>query len=58
MKHEFQEELINCDLCEAEFSILDSERRIPEFCPFCGEELDPEKVEEDEDPDLLEEENC
>ena len=41
---------IYCDSCDAEFKInhnLDDEYYDIKYCPFCGEELDEDNVDED-----------
>jgi len=41
---------ITCPSCEEEFKILTDGTTLPEFCPFCGEELELEDLyDEDED---------
>ena len=42
--------LIVCESCEAEFRIkhsLDENYYEIKYCPFCGEELDEDNVDED-----------
>ena len=43
--------MINCQECEAEFSVEHDEIGEPEFCPFCGSKLtyDDEDLEDDID---------
>ena len=41
---------IYCDSCDAEFKInhnMDDEYYQVKYCPFCGEELDEDNVDED-----------
>ncbi len=41
---------IYCDSCDAEFKInhnMDDEYYEIKYCPFCGEELDEDNVDED-----------
>ena len=42
--------IIYCNNCEAEFTIkhnMDDEYYEIKYCPFCGEELDEDNVDED-----------
>lgn len=46
----------NCVVCESEYKVINSiSDNDPEFCPFCGSQIDPEfdsqEDEEDEEDD-------
>ena len=44
------EKTIYCDSCDAEFKInhnMDDDYYQVKYCPFCGEELDEDNVDED-----------
>ena len=48
--------LIVCESCEAEFRIahsLDENYYKEAYCPFCGEELDEENIDEIDDEDTI-----
>ena len=36
-----------CNLCDAEFDIMHTEDSVIKYCPFCGEDLIKDSVEED-----------
>ena len=54
-KVEYEEEdEFTCNSCDAEFTVVyysdqDGVAYSPEFCPFCGEALDIEEDDEDEE---------
>lgn len=52
---------LNCDNCGAEYELLiqEDKNEAPQFCPFCGSEVDLSDVDEetefDEDDDFMDE---
>ena len=47
---------ILCNACDASYTIsydMDDELYKNKFCPFCGEELDEENIDEIEDEDTI-----
>lgn len=43
---------VNCDYCGTVCHMKFSEDLEPSYCPFCGEDYELEKIEEDDDGDL------
>ena len=41
---------IECNSCWAEFKVISDSDELPEFCPYCGSDIDP-LDEDDEDED-------
>jgi transcription initiation factor TFIIIB Brf1 subunit/transcription initiation factor TFIIB len=45
------EKEITCAVCETEFTIIHEEEDTPEYCPFCGNSLEEDLVDLEEEWD-------
>lgn len=45
-----------CDMCDSEFTVEHSENNTAAFCPFCGEQLFDDEVEEEFDGETWDDE--